>query len=64
MSISQIGEKTGRSSATVRHWLLEYGHKTRCAEQRCARLADVVVRECPKHGLTEFGRRSSGGHSV
>jgi len=32
MSISQIGEKTGRSSATVRHWLLEYGLKTRRAE--------------------------------
>ena len=68
MSISQIADAIGRSKATVRHWMHEYGLKTRRAEQRRAsletarQLGDVVVRECVQHGLTDFRRRSTGGY--
>ncbi len=68
MSIAQIEEAVGRSKATVRHWLREFGLKTRRAEQRREsmergkRLGGIVFRECTHHGLTEFKRRSEGGH--
>jgi transposase len=68
LSIAQIVDSIGRSKTTVRHWLLEYGLRTRRAQERRAsieserRLGDIVVRECAHHGLTEFKRRSSGGH--
>jgi transposase len=67
MSIAEIAASSERSKATVRHWLREYGLKTRRAEQRRAsieqgkRLGDIVVCECAHHGLTEFKRRSAGG---
>ena len=68
MSIAQIAAAIGRSKATVRHWMREYGLKTRRAEQRRASIEDggqpvhVVVRECARHGSTEFERRSGGGY--
>lgn len=68
MSIAQIAAAIGRSKATVRHWMREYGLKTRRAEQRRASIEDegqpvhVVVRECARHGSTEFKRRSGGGY--
>ncbi len=67
-SITQIADSVGRSKTTVRHWLREYGLRTQRAERRRAagepgqQLRDLVVRECAHHGLTEFKRRSSGGH--
>lgn len=67
MSISPIAGAIGRSKATVRHWMREYGLKTHRAEQRRAsretakELGDIVVRECAQHGLTDFKRRSAGG---
>jgi transposase len=67
-SISQIAEAVGRGKATVRHWLTEYGLKTNRAVQRNTlleteqQIGGVVMRECPHHGLTEFKRRSAGGH--
>lgn len=68
MSITQMADSIGRSKTTARHWLLEYGLRTHRAQQRHAsigngqQLGDIVVRECVHHGLTEFKRRSSGGH--
>ena len=68
MSIAQIAAAIGRSKATVRHRMREYGLKTRRAEQRRASIEDggqpvhVVVWECARHGSTEFERRSGGGY--
>jgi transposase len=67
-SISQIAEAVGRGKTTVRHWLTEYGLKTNRAVQRNTlleteqQIGGIVTRECPHHGLTEFKRRSAGGH--
>lgn len=64
MSIAQIAERVGRSDATVRHWLAEYGLRTRTSEMR-RRTADKpnrIVLTCPRHGETNFQRRSEGGY--
>jgi transposase len=63
MSIAQIAEAVGRSKATVRHWLIRYGLKTRGAAGRRssvqamaakqAGLATVTMR-CSRHGETDF----------
>jgi transposase len=68
MSIAQIAETVSRSKATVRHWLQEYGLKTRRGEWRRKSMdpnelsTDVVRRECPLHGSTDFKRRAEGGY--
>jgi transposase-like protein len=67
-SIAEIAETVGRSKGTVRHWLKEYGLKTRRSEWRAASLQEgssgqeVVMRMCRRHGLTEFRRRSPSGY--
>jgi transposase len=67
-SIMQIAEEVGRSKTTVRHWLREYGLKTRRSEWRHSSIVtggttmDVVQRECSRHGLTDFKRRSPSGY--
>jgi transposase len=67
-SIAEIAEVVGRSKATVRHWLREYGLTTRRAEWRRTSIAmgdmqpNVVQRECSQHGLTDFKRRSPSGY--
>jgi transposase len=67
-SITQIAEDVGRSKTTVRHWLREYGLRTRRAEWRHNVTTkggvppDVVQRECHLHGLTDFKRRSPSGY--
>jgi transposase len=69
-SIAEIAETVGRSKATVRHWLREYGLRTRRAATRGAgalRFAEGgqparVVRICPHHGLASFQRRAEGGY--
>jgi transposase len=68
-SIAEIAVEVGRSKATVRHWLKEYNLKTRRTEQRRHRIADcsgalsdVVIRECPHHGTTEFKLRTPSGY--
>lgn len=63
MSIAEIAEAVGRSKATVRHWLIRYGLKTRNSRGRRpsaqaetakqAGLATVPMR-CARHGETEF----------
>lgn len=68
MSTAEIAEVVARSKATVRHWLREYGLKTKRSEERDVALemqiqvGDVLMRKCTRHGLTEFKRRSAGGH--
>jgi transposase-like protein len=64
MSTAQIAEEVGLSKTTVRHWLREYGLRTRRATQR-----DVsrdgpprLQLECTQHGMTIFVRRSAGGY--
>ncbi len=67
-SIAQIADVVGRSKATVRHWLREYGLTTRRAEWRRTSIAtgdmqpNIVQRECSQHGLTDFKRRSPSGY--
>jgi transposase len=64
MSVAQIAETVGRSTGTVRHWLREYGLKTRTAERRHALTAQTlrVTLDCPSHGATIFQLRSGGGY--
>jgi transposase-like protein len=63
-SIAQIAEALDRSRATVRHWLREYGIKTRAAErQGLVRGGQIdVPLECRHHGVTTFRRRDGGGY--
>jgi transposase len=63
-SIAQIAEVVGRSKATVRHWLKEYGLETHRAGRRHMAPGQQkhIVSQCPHHGLTEFQLRSSGGY--
>jgi len=66
-SITQIAETVGRSKTTVRHWLREYGLRTRRGQWRDEmrlqgnRKVRIVVRECGHHGLTDFSCREDGG---
>ncbi len=67
LSVRAIGQELGVSYATVRHWLGRYGLQTRRASRRRALGASVVERddglataECPRHGVTDFGRRHGG----
>jgi hypothetical protein len=67
-TIAQIADATGRSKATVRHWLGRYGLKTmasrRIEGQRSARDAglSVVTLKCRHHGATEFVIDAGGGY--
>jgi transposase len=63
MSIAQMAEATGRSKATVRHWLTRYGLKTHGALGRRARVQadlarqaglDTVRMRCRRHGDADF----------
>lgn len=68
-SLAEIAAAVGRSKATVRYWLREYGLRTERASRRDvspAQLAtgtpsDRATLSCPRHGLTVFQRRSDGG---
>jgi transposase len=64
MSIAQIAGRVDRSRATVRHWLAEYGLQTRTSEMRrlTADKPNRIVLTCPRHGETNFQRRSEGGY--
>jgi transposase len=63
LSIAQIAERTGRSKATIRHWLRRYGLKTngaagkrRAVETQRARDAGLTEAQmlCSTHGETMF----------
>lgn len=69
MSIAQIADEVGRSKATVRHWLLRYGLRTRAKLGRRAQRDRVVAREadlevvlltCRHHGRTDFWLTARG----
>jgi transposase len=69
MSIAQIARAVDRGKPTVRYWLRQHGLKTRPQEQRfgeaSTRVAKaagraVVMRECRRHGLTEFWLEGRG----
>jgi transposase len=64
MSIAQIAEAVGLSKTTVRHWLREFGLKTRWAERRRASAdgQQQIMLDCPRHGVTPFKRRAAGGY--
>jgi transposase len=64
LSTRQIADAMDRSQTTIRHWLREYGLKTKQAERRSTggRRERRVMRECAHHGLTEFQRRSPSGY--
>ena len=63
MSIAEITDAVGRSKATVRHWLIRFGLKTRggvgrrplvqAKAAKDAGLATVTMR-CIRHGETDF----------
>jgi transposase len=69
LSIAQLAERTGRSKATVRHWLNRYGLRTQrpargraregALEAREAGLAEVIL-VCPRHGSIEHVREVRG----
>lgn len=63
-SIAEIAEKVGRSKATVRYWLREYGLQTTWAKRRSSSEAghQRMELDCPSHGLTEFQLRRGGGY--
>lgn len=60
-TIAQIAEAVDRSKSTVRHWLCEYGLKTRRAVDS-AQSGKTIVRECHRHGQTTFRLRSASGY--
>jgi len=69
MSIAQIAEAVDRSKATVRHWLIRYGLKTKSGVGRRRRAESLAafesgVREftmhCPRHGLAPHRRDVRG----
>jgi transposase-like protein len=61
LSVRQIAGRLELSSATVRHWLREYGMQTRRTQARTSGdagdQAEVTLRECSRHGQTKFVRR-------
>lgn len=69
-SIAEIARTVGRSKATVRHWLREFGLKTQRGATREARVEQARRGErprramlcCPHHGITAFQPRAEGGY--
>jgi len=62
-SIAEIAIEVGRSKATVRHWLLEYGLQTSAAvRRRQDRLSPGSRRldQCRRHGEQEFVATGDG----
>jgi transposase len=68
LSTRRIADRLGMSQATVRHWLRKHGLETeRAARRRVLEIqasadeaADATA-VCPRHGTTQFRRRSEGG---
>jgi transposase len=69
-SIAQIAEAVGRSKTTVRHWLREYGLRTRRGTQRAVRAEQIAggerpaqrMLDCPHHGTAVFQLRPDSGY--
>jgi transposase-like protein len=63
LSIRRIADHLGLSYTTVRHWLREYGlktHKARVPTEPPRNGAVAALRDCPRHGTTNFVRRGDG----
>jgi transposase-like protein len=57
-----IAARVDRSQATVRHWLREYGLRTRGAREPRTQGVHEVQRQCMTHGLTTFVRYGPDDH--
>ncbi|HEX3435103.1 MAG TPA: helix-turn-helix domain-containing protein [Solirubrobacteraceae bacterium] len=64
MSTSEIGTVVGRSRATVRHWLREYGLKTVWSERRegVRSQRPEMALHCARHGKTSFRLSRAAGY--
>ncbi len=64
MSVAQIAESLGRGTASVRHWLREYGLETIWAKRRGAsrEQRSKMTLRCAQHGMTTFRLRVTGGY--
>jgi hypothetical protein len=62
LTTREIGASVDRSPATVRHWLREYGLKTRRGRDPKTRDAREVERWCATHGMTTFARYGPDDH--
>lgn len=60
-SIATIAQETGRSKATVRHWLARYGLTTAQARRKNAGRQQTMS-VCRTHGTTRFSVRPDGGY--
>lgn len=63
LTIEQLAGELGMSGTSVRHWLRRYGLRTRRAREISGDVAKrtVVVRECARHGWTDFVLTKSRG---
>jgi transposase len=64
--IRAMAEQLGVSYTTVRHWLARHGLATARAERLAVTAAareagaPTATADCPRHGMTTFGRSASG----
>lgn len=64
LSMRQIAQAVGRSQSTVRHWLKEFGMKTKggLRRQAAAEGRQRIFSRCERHGVTTFVRWPSSGY--
>ncbi|HWH45016.1 MAG TPA: hypothetical protein VNT32_09820 [Thermoleophilaceae bacterium] len=64
LSVRGIAQRTGFSATAVRYWLAKHGLSTRRAARPCPGRADAqvgtVIRDCSRHGESEFIARPDG----
>ena len=66
LSIAQMAARTGRGTASIRHWLRRHGLRTKAAQRRAFNAEVRVERPgcaqmlCATHGLTDFILRGDG----
>jgi transposase len=54
LTTRQIAERVDRCQATVRHWLRQYGLRTKHRRRRLVASDKYTVQECANHGRVEF----------
>jgi transposase-like protein len=62
LTTREIAARVDRSQATVRHWLREYGLRTRRAREPRTQDVHEVQRDCATHGVTTFVRYGPDDH--
>ena len=62
LTTREIAARVDRSQATIRHWLREYGLRTRRAREPRAQDVAEVERWCATHGVTTFVRYGPDDH--